>query len=174
MIEFKVKPTSYYINLKKGLHISQNTVRALYKEGYKTLHAGDEMPESMRFSEMNLNSMLTPENKKFRALVLQVLKAENIMLMEYEWKSELATVCQDDSSTSAFVYVGAAKDLPEFTSVVMADVKELYSLSQLTNQETLAKQDSQTLLRLMENNGIANSPKDRNPKVLGSLFGCRL
>lgn len=174
MIEFKVKPTSYYINLKKGLYISKKTVRALYKEGYKTLLNGDEMPESMRFSEMNLNSMLTPENQKFRALVLQVLKAENIMLMEYEWKSELATVCREDSSSSAFVYIGTAKDLPEFTSVVLADVKDLYSLSQLTNQESLAKYDSQSLLRLMTNNGVANSPEDRSPKVLSSLFGCSL
>ncbi|MFM6927904.1 MAG: hypothetical protein ACKOX6_05530, partial [Bdellovibrio sp.] len=62
MVEFKVKPTSYYINLKKGVFLREDTIRAIYKEGYKTLDTDEMIPESMRFSEMTLNAMLTPEN----------------------------------------------------------------------------------------------------------------
>lgn len=187
MVEFKVKPTSYYINLKKGVYLHQDTIRAIYKEGYKTLDTGDVIPESMRFSEMTLNAMLTPENRQFRKLVLSVLKAENIMLMEYNWRSELAAICGEESSTSAFIYIGNQEIFPEFSEISLVDIKDSYSLPSLSERETQAKYDSQQLLYAMKANSYLSSQEDKLKNSLQiyktqsslrttqeALFGCEL
>lgn len=184
MIEFKVKPEAYYLNLKKGVFFKTDTIAALYKEGYKTREPGEALPESMRFSELSLNAMLSPENRSFRELILHALKAENIMLMEYNWRSELTAVCGEDSSTSAFVYVGTREDLPEFSAAEFVDVKNSHSLK-LSNHERVTKEEVQKLLYVMRLNTDleAREEKVRNElsvyqseahikEVLGSLFGC--
>lgn len=185
MIEFKVKPTSYYLNLKKGVSLRQDTIRAIYKEGYKTLDAGEVIPESMRFSEITLKAMLTPENIKFRKLVLSVLKAENITLMEYNWRSELLSICGEDSSTSAFLYIGNQEQFPEFSEINLVDVKEAYTLPYLSVRETQAKEESLRLLDVLKANSTLESSEDKLRNSLqiyrdhsslkatqDALFGC--
>ncbi|MFM6929542.1 MAG: hypothetical protein ACKOX6_13825, partial [Bdellovibrio sp.] len=145
----------------KGVFLREDTIRAIYKEGYKTLDTDEMIPESMRFSEMTLNAMLTPENKKFRKLVLSVLKAENITLMEYNWRSELAAICSEESSTSAFIYIGNQESFPEFFEMNMIDIKDSYTLLSLTEREAQAKEESQQLLYVMKANSDLNSQEDK-------------
>lgn len=185
MIEFKVKPETFYLNLKQGVFLRQDTIQALYAEGYKTREPGETLPESMRFSDTTLNAMLTPENRLFRQLVLQTLRAENVMLMEYNWRSELASICGEDSSTSAFVYVGTNEELPEFSAVEFVDVKNAYDLQRLSRRERIIKKEIQQLLSVMKMNADLDSREEqiRNQHaiykneshikaVLETLFGC--
>lgn len=185
MIQFKLKPQATYISLKKGVLIKGDTVRALYSEGILKKYPDDIIPESMKFTERNLNSMLSTDNKKFRAVILQVLKAERITLFEYNWRSSLELICNDNSSKSAFIYIGSDETMPEFSDTTLVDIKSLLTLKSISPHEAQVKSETNKLVELLKLNDVAT---DLNTQIINatttygsfkklhqrqeSLFGC--
>ncbi|UXR64215.1 hypothetical protein EZJ49_14200 [Bdellovibrio bacteriovorus] len=185
LIEFKVKPSTFYINLARGIYLQADTVKAIYDEHHLTADADYGIPDSMRISEMTLNMILQPENARFRLLLQKTLKAENIMMAEYIWRSDLDAVCGEDSLQTAFVYIGTDPQLPEFSSVEMADVKQAYPAVTLTAPEKTASLEAQKLISLIRvnQNAGAYAEKVQNAlsiykseqslhQALGALHGC--
>lgn len=185
LIEFKVKPSTFYINLARGVYLQSDTVKAIYAEHHLTADPGFEIPDSMRISEMTLNTILRPENARFRSLLQRALKAENIMMAEYLWRSDLDVICGEESLQTAFVYIGTDPTLPEFSSVEMADVKQAYPSLSLTRSEQIASIEAQKLITLIRVNQDAGSHQEKVQnalsiykseqslhKTLGTLHGC--
>lgn len=185
LIEFKVKPSTFYINLARGVYLQADTVKAIYDEHHLTAEPGSEVPDSMRISEMTLNTILRPENARFRVLLQKALKAENIMMAEYIWRSDLDVICGEDSPQTAFVYIGTDQNLPEFSSVEMADVKQAYPSVPLTASEKVASVEAQKLITLIRVNQEADSHTEKVQnalsiykteqslqQALGTLHGC--
>ncbi|MFV8250016.1 hypothetical protein [Bdellovibrio bacteriovorus] len=186
MIEFTVKPDSYYISLARGLYLSADTVKAIYQEGHLVADPANGIPDTMRISEMTLAMILQPENARFRLLLQKALKSENIMMAEYVWRSDLDVVCGEESLQTAFVYIGTDPRLPEFSAVEMADVKQAYAGIAMTAGEQRASQEAQKLRSLIDINQQAMSANEMVENALaiyksenefknavGRLHGCR-
>lgn len=185
LIEFKVKPSTFYINLARGIYLQPDTVKAIYDEHHLTADPDYGIPESLRISEMTLNMILQPENARFRLLLQKALQAENIMMAEYVWRSDLDVICGEDSLQTAFVYIGTNPHLPEFSSVEMADVKQAYPAISLTAPEKIASVEAQKLISLIRVNQNASSHPEKMQnaltiykseqslqRALGTLHGC--
>lgn len=185
LIEFKVKPSTFFIDLNRGVQLQSDTISAIYQQGYLEVDPSYGIPESFRLSEMTLNMILRPQNEKFRLLMQSALKQEGITLMEYHWRSDLEVICAQGSSQSAFVYIGMDSQMQEFQSVELADVKRIYPSLRLTKKEYDATVDSMKLIQVMKVNydESSDSQRDNNTikmlngkkaarEVLDSLYGC--
>ncbi len=185
LIEFRVKPEANYLNLIRGVNLNSDTVQAIYKGGYLSIDPSNGIPESMRISELTLQMILQPGNEKFRALVQAALKAENITMAEYSWRSDLDSICAQGSSQAAFVYIGTDVNLPEFSSVEMADVKRVYPEMKMTQKEYVATVESMKMIKLIKMNYDLDSDEARNQNALSiyknagaihqaldSIYGC--
>lgn len=185
MVEFRVKSSTYYIDLYRGIQLQNDTIQAIYKQGFLTADPDYGIPESFRVSEMTLNMILRPGNEKFRQLFQRALQLQNITLVEYFWRSDLEAICGENSNQTAFVYIGTNPQMPEFTFVEMADVKRVYPQLQLTAREYEATVTSMKLIQLIHQNFDLNLAQDRiqnavnifrseraAEQMLQSLHGC--
>lgn len=81
-------------------------VKALYDEKYLTVDTTTEVQQTFHFSEVTLQMILRPGYEKLRQLIQTAFRKENIMLAEYNWRSDLDVICEKGSAQTAFVYVG--------------------------------------------------------------------
>lgn len=98
-----------YLSLAKGISVSKETRELLVKENIVSkdqLGTGEtKLGLSRAFSADTLKNFVREEHIAFRNLVTDIFDRNQIVLVEYSWKSHLAGFCQKDSQ-SAFVLIG--------------------------------------------------------------------
>lgn len=119
-----------YLSVVKGIALSKETRELLVEEkiiSEEQLNTGEkQLGLSRAFSADTLKNFVREENKAFRELVSEIFSRNQIALVEYSWKSNLAGFCKKDSQ-SAFVLVGlkpSADDLAANDTEVLAGLPE--------------------------------------------------
>lgn len=141
-----------YLSVAKGIAVSKETRDLLVKENIVSkdqLGTSEKMLGLSRaFSADTLKNFVREEHVSFRNLVTEIFERNQIVLVEYSWKSFLAGFCKKDSQ-SAFVLVGLRPQKFEDASEVLAGIPDEvrnnffffsdFNIENLTNTEMREK-----------------------------------
>lgn len=142
-VELTLPAGTRFINVVRKVDVRRQTIQALVAEGIiQNAHTTELF--SNGFFRDTLRVMVLPQHQKFRQLVQEIFRKNQIQFVEYNFNTSLAGFCRRHGY-SAFLYVGipnAANPLQPridgaFTSVMLHS--DAHQMAALTNPEVEQK-----------------------------------
>lgn len=170
MLEMTIPKGTRYINVVQNIFIQPDTLVALEKEGYVDSRATQDLfrKEKVKnpvFFRDTLRDMTNPKYRSFRALIQRIFSAQNIQLIEYNWKTSLEGFCRKHTQ-SAFNFIGRPPQVgldPAYIGTPMAVIPNLPNLSV---DETAFLERTEKFKRVLGRLAALHEAKAKIPKGL--------
>lgn len=135
MMELTFSGDTKYLSLIKPIVLSDETIQSLIEEKVLTKVQMKELFSNNHITQETFHEMVRPQYLNFRMLIQNILKNNQVVLLEYIWQSALQFFCNNHYIGSSMVYIGDDYNDPQIVQKILLSWPNINSRSNLTPEE---------------------------------------